>query len=191
MSSFKKIIKSFINENPDIDKDEIKLNVNEIMVDAINSNKHLYNKTVDEINAELFEGVYNDDFFYQKMKNNYRIINNVDELHNGKYIRWFKFSKTEVDENNEAKLVLSNGGIFNGYDKIAETVPSPVISRHRIKCRIHNFFHSFIFEETIVFQKLALQELIMLQFGGGGVTTNDTDDDDDDDVECATNAAIR
>jgi hypothetical protein len=202
MKKFKQIIDSFIKENSDIDPNEININVNEIMNDAANSNEHLYNKTINELNAEIFEAVGQDNYFYEKLKNNYRLINDIEDLHIGKYIRWFKFSKTEVDENNEPKLVLSNGAIFIGFETIisddssddgddgdsidTKNESSTILKQHRVKCRIRNFSYSFLFEDTIIFQKLSMQELIVLQFGGRDGDGDDSDhysDDYGDDID--------
>ena len=149
----KNIIKSFIKDNPDIDENVINMNIDEIIKDANDTNKHLRNKTINDINNELLNAVGNDEIYYNKLKGEYRLVDDIETLHIGKYIRWFFLLK----ENNEETLKLMNGGFVVS---ISPTKNND--GNHKILCKVINKFFSFIFEDTIVFQKLSLQEIMIL-----------------------------
>ena len=148
------IINSFIEDNPNIDKDEINININQILCESRNKNVHLYNKSINDINEELINAVHYNETFYDKLKNEYRLIDNIYDLHIGKYVRWFILqNKNTIDQT----VKLSNGGFVININKNHN-------NNHRVLCKSGKIFINFIYEDTIVFQKLSLQEILILQF---------------------------
>jgi hypothetical protein len=157
--SIKNIINSFVQDNPDIDINEININVDDILRDAKDTNLHLRGKTVDQINEELFTAVGNDTTFYDKLKNDYRLVNSIDELHIGKYVRWFILKKNGDEE----ILKLFTGAV------VVKIIPTNN-DNHKILCKMGSKYTNFIFENTIVFQKLSLHEIMILEFADNNTT---------------------
>lgn len=161
--SIKQIIKSFINTNSnniDINIDlDLNSFINEILNKYKNTNNYLNNKNLIDVNNELLYILNNNELFYNKLKNNYRLVNNIQDLYVGKYIRWFILIKN----NNIENLKLSKGGfVINiklNYD-----------NNHKILCKIGKNYINIIFENTIVFQKLSLEEIIILELNNN-ITT--------------------
>lgn len=153
------IISQFKLENPDIDTDDIQFNIDEILSEAHNTNSHLLGKTLNDLNVELFNAVGKDEVIYEKLKNNYRLVNGINDLHIGKYIRWLSLKD---DDNGEEILILKPGATVVS---ITESSASNN-NKNIILCRIGRYIISVNYDDTIVFQKLTFQELMVLDLGG-------------------------
>jgi hypothetical protein len=154
------MISQFILDNPDIDTDDIQLNVDELLNDARDTNAHLQGKTLNDVNAELFDAVGQDEAIYEKLKNRYRLVNDINDLHTGKYIRWLSL---KVDDNGEDTLILKPGGLVVSITESSESNGN----KNQIMCRIGKYIISVKYDDTIVFQKLSFQELMVLDIGTG------------------------
>ena len=130
------------------------LNIDEIL-DVIEKDKHEYldNKTLETISQEIFEVINNLGITKQNVKNmcekllEYRFVDELFELHRGKYIRWIRKAKPEI---------LTNGGIVvdvkfldNGTYVV---VKNPSIPR----------FIQYKFDDCISFHKLSQEEQLIL-----------------------------
>lgn len=145
MSIIDSLISRYVNEMPDIDREHTLLNLQEIIDEAQEKNAHLLNKTIDDINNEIYDAVEGDQELYNKLKDTYRFINDIDELHKGKYIRWF--APIANDE-----FVLTKGAIIVDIKDNIVLCKKPNI----------NQFTKIKYDNTLIFQKLSIQEILIL-----------------------------
>jgi hypothetical protein len=149
--SIKNIIKSLIDKELKFNSEDKQFHINQILNKSKNTNNHLCDKSALSINNELFNLV-GDSIFFNKLKDQYRLINDIEELHIGKYIRWFSLN---INDDNIEKLKLSNGGFV-------VNIKLNINNNNIILCKFANRLINIIYEDTIVFQKLSFQEMIIL-----------------------------
>jgi hypothetical protein len=92
---------------------------------------------------------------FYKLLNNYRYIDEVDEIRIGSYLRFFNLLKTDIE--NGKTLELMRGGFIcdmktskNGDDIV-------------ILCRNGKYFFNIKMNECIIFQKNTKQEQILIE----------------------------
>jgi hypothetical protein len=167
--NLRNVIKSFLNNNPDIDPMDSLINLDEIIKDATNTNSSLLGKSMKDINTEIYNEVGGIEELYNKLKDNYYLITDINDLRSNRFIRWLKIVK---DENNEETLQLTNGGFF------VKLIKNRNNNQYKALCKFNRgIFFSFYFDDTIVFQKISPVEKMILMSN-----SNDTDDDDDDET---------
>ena len=90
--------------------------------------------------------------YYHKLLNEYRYVDEIDELRFGSYIRWFNISKKELDD-----LELMRGGF------IVSMKPSKTKNDIIILCKNGFRFFNVKMNESIIFQKNTNQEKLLIQ----------------------------
>ena len=85
---------------------------------------------------------------YHKLLNNYRYIDEIDELKFGSYIRWFKLKEIE-------SLSLLKGGFIVDIKQNKNNIV--------ILCKNYGRFFSLKMNETIIFQKNTKQEELLIK----------------------------
>jgi hypothetical protein len=150
-----------------------KLNINEIFESVINDqslldtmdlnhlldtienekNDYLENKTMESIHTEIYEKINELTLNKEKKEDickkliGYRYVDEINELHKGKHIRWIRLGSREP--------VLTNGGILVDI-KFTDS---------GTQCLCKNSMNRFIqykFDECISFQKLTMDEQLIL-----------------------------
>ena len=128
------------------------INIDELLEESNDvKNDYLQNKTTHEIQEDIYdalEEVFEDDedivVHVDKLKD-YRLVDEVSELHNGKHIRWIRRGTTK----------LTNGGI----------VVEVKFGEKGINVLCKNAMHKFIqfkYDDCIIFQKLTIDEQFIL-----------------------------
>lgn len=114
-------------------------------------NDYLQDRTLHNIQEDIYdtlEEVFEKDediVVYMDKLREYRIVDEVSELHNGKHIRWIRRGTTK----------LTNGGI----------VVEVKFTKDGINVLCKNAMHKFIkfkYDECIIFQKLTVDEQLIL-----------------------------
>lgn len=123
-------------------------------------NDYLQNKSMKIITQEIYETIQNLQLpqqtkleYCQKLIG-YRLVDDVHELHVGKHVRWIR---EHVLTNGQAQ-VLTNGGIV--------TTIKFLDNGTQVLCKSNGLrFIQFKFDECIIFQKMTLEEqLIMMAY---------------------------
>lgn len=161
-----------MNVNNDKENTTEKLNINEIFENArrdptlfstmdieelLNSiesekNDYLENKTMSDITNEIFDNIYELDISVEDAKTlcnrliGYRYIDEVRDLHKGKHIRWIRINKESS---------LTNGGILVNIKFLDNGV-------HIVCKNSLNRFIQYKFDDSITFQKLSVEEQLLL-----------------------------
>jgi replicative superfamily II helicase len=172
--------------NNHIDKINDKININEIFENAkkdptlfstmnieelLNSienekNDYLENKTMDDIIKQNFETISELDISLEDTREicnrliGYRYVDEIHELHKGKHIRWIRINKTSnqlgsLNEKMSKTPVLTNGGILVNIKFLDNGV-------HIICKNSQNRFIQYKFDDSITFQKLSVEEQLLL-----------------------------
>ena len=130
------------------------LNIDEIL-EAVEKDKHEYldNKTLDTISQEIFESINNLGITKKKQTEicekllEYRYVDELFELHRGKFVRWIRKTNPEI---------LTNGGIVvdvkfldNGINILVKISSIPRFIQYR-------------FDDCLSFQKLSQEEQLIL-----------------------------
>ena len=130
------------------------LNIDEIL-EAVEKDKHEYldNKTLDTISQEIFESINSLGITKEKQKEicekllEYRYVDELFELHRGKFVRWIRKTNPEI---------LTNGGIVvdvkfldNGINILVKISSIPRFIQYR-------------FDDCLSFQKLSQEEQLIL-----------------------------
>lgn len=132
---------------PQIDVNAIISNVDE------RQNAYLKNETILTISKTIYdvlskvENIQEDTVkqYFEKLKG-YRYVDNLCDLRSGLYIRWIRLGSS--------KPTLTNGSFLQSV-KIAETA--------NILCKnARNQFFTIRFDECIIFQKLSIEEELIL-----------------------------
>jgi len=155
-----------------------KINVNEIfenarkdpslfstmnIQDLLNSienekNDYLENKTMADVTKQMFETISELDLSLEETQNicnrliGYRYVDEIHELHKGKHIRWIRIVKSNT---NCKKPLLTNGGILVNIKFLDNGV-------HIICKNSQNRFIQYKFDDRITFQKLSVEEQLLL-----------------------------
>lgn len=159
--------------NNDIEEKNEKVNINEIfenarrdptlfstmdiekILDSIENEKNDYleNKTMEDITNDIFDSISELDISLEQCKFlcgrliGYRYIDEIRDLHKGKHIRWIRISNKEPS--------LTNGGILVNIKFLDNGV-------HIICKNSQNRFIQYKFDESITFQKLSVEEQLLL-----------------------------
>ena len=128
------------------------INIDELLNDTDDvKNDYLQDKTINNIQEDVYdslEEVFKIDeaiVVHMDKLRDYRLVDEVSELHNGKHIRWIRRGTTK----------LTNGGIVVEVKFIENGI--------NVLCK--NAMHKFIkikYDECIIFQKLTIDEQIIL-----------------------------
>ncbi len=139
------------------------INIDELLEDADDvKNDYLQDKTLHEIQENIYdalEEVFEEDqeiVIHVDKLHDYRLVDEVSELHNGKHVRWIRRGTTK----------LTNGGIVVEVKFIKDGI--------NVLCK--NAMHRFIqfkYDDCIVFQKLSIDEQLILTVNQHVVTEND------------------
>jgi hypothetical protein len=112
-------------------------------------NDYLENKTMKKITNEIYETIHKfriepkTRFEYCKRLIGYRLVDDVHELHKGKHVRWLR------------ECSLTNGGIVMDIKFLDNGTQVLCMSAG-------NRFIQFKFDECIIFQKMTLEEQLIL-----------------------------
>jgi hypothetical protein len=162
-----------------LDPAEIDIDIAGIMEDANNDTPFLQGKTMATINAELFTAVGEDEENYSKLKDKYHLVTTIDELRIGRYIRWFVLVQipSPNDDDGDGGEGVGSGSSGDGADTETETdelvlrkggfainIKTVEPNKNKILCKIGRYYITFNFEDTIVFQKLSIPEIMVLEF---------------------------
>jgi hypothetical protein len=118
-------------------------------------NDYLENKNMDDITKEIYEAIdelkLDESIFTNMCKKliGYRYVDEINELHKGKHIRWIR---KNVEK---GKHKLTNGGIVVNIKFMDNGI-------HIITMNSQNRFHQYKFDECITFQKLSTEEQLIL-----------------------------
>lgn len=129
----------------------------ENLLDSIENikNDYLENKTMEMVNKEVYDVIYDleiDDKsrkeIYKKIIG-YRLVDKINELHKGKHIRWIRIN---TKENN---YKLTNGGIVVNVKFLDNGMYVLCMSSG-------NRFIQYKFDDCLTFQKLTMEEQLIL-----------------------------
>jgi len=126
------------------------------LIEKMEDNHYLENKSLDDISKEIFFaiqslGQYNsiEDENLQKMcvrLSGYRLVDRICDLRNGRLVRWIKKKNPQI---------LTNGGLLVNV-KI-ENIGVKLLCKNNM-----NRFFSFLFDDCLLFQKLSMEEQLVL-----------------------------
>jgi len=126
------------------------------LIEKMEDNHYLENKSLDDISKEIFFaiqslGQYNsiEDENIQKMcvrLSGYRLVDRICDLRNGRLVRWIKKNNPQI---------LTNGGLLVNV-KI-ENMGVKLLCKNNM-----NRFFSFLFDDCLIFQKLSMEEQLVL-----------------------------
>jgi hypothetical protein len=126
------------------------------LIKKMEDNHYLENKSLDDISKEIFFaiqslGQYNsiEDENIQKMcvrLSGYRLVDRICDLRNGRLVRWIKKKNPQI---------LTNGGLLVNV-KI-ENMGVKLLCKNNM-----NRFFSFLFDDCLIFQKLSMEEQLVL-----------------------------
>ena len=127
----------------------------EHLLDTIENEKNdsLENKTMDSVNVEIFEKINELNFKKEKKSEickkliGYRFVDEINELHKGKHVRWIRIGNKEPD--------LTNGGLI--VDIKFMDNGTQILCKNSM-----NRFIQYKFDECISFQKLSMDEQLIL-----------------------------
>jgi len=118
-------------------------------------NDYLENKTIESVTTEIFGAVNRLDIplekklHYCKLLNEYRLVNDIYELHKGKNIKWIRPTNNKLVGGG---IVVNIKFLDNGTHVLVKTMNSQFI---QIK-----------FDDCIIFQKMTVPEqLILMAYG--------------------------
>ena len=148
-----KNIKKIIKEAKDDPLLQSKLNIDEI-IKAVNNvdMDYLGDRTLKEIAEEIYNsllglGLSNDTIStYCNKLIEYRLVEEIYQLHKGKHIRWVRISNREP--------TLTNGGIVVDIKFLDNGT--------HIICKNKNRFIQYKFDDCVTFQKLSQEEQLLL-----------------------------
>jgi hypothetical protein len=146
-------IKKIIKEAKDDPLLHSKLNIDEI-IKAVNNVDvdYLGDRTLKEISEEIYNsllglGLSNDTISaYCNKLIEYRLVEEIYQLHKGKHIRWVRISNREP--------TLTNGGIVVDIKFLDNGT--------HIICKNKNRFIQYKFDDCVTFQKLSQEEQLLL-----------------------------
>jgi hypothetical protein len=126
------------------------------LIKKMEDNHYLENKSLDDISKEIFFAIqslghYNsiEDENIQKMcvrLSGYRLVDRICDLRNGRLVRWIKKKNPQI---------LTNGGLLVNV-KI-ENMGVKLLCKNNM-----NRFFSFLFDDCLIFQKLSMEEQLVL-----------------------------
>ena len=120
--------------------------------------EHLDNKTLSDISSEIFcefqeMGLAKEQIIeYCAKLIEYRLINQIYQLHKGKHIRWIRRPNTNTNTNHN--LSLTNGGIVVDIKFLDNGT--------HVLCKNKMRFIQYKFDDCITFQKLSSDEQLLL-----------------------------
>lgn len=145
------------------------MNIQELLNSIENEkNDYLENKTMDDITKQIFEEISEFDLSLEETQNicnrliGYRHVDEIRELHKGKHIRWIRIGNNNNNKQSESlndkiskKPLLTNGGILVNIKFLDNGV-------HIICKNSQNRFIQYKFDDSITFQKLSVEEQLLL-----------------------------
>ena len=158
-----------VNREPE--KEEI--NINEIFENAMNdpstfstldidqlldkieneTNEYLDGKSMNSITDEIYDKINELHLSSERAKElcskliGYRYVDEINELHKGKHIRWMR--------TNSKEKILTNGGIVVNIKFLDNGI-------HVVSKNSQNYFIQIKFDECLIFQKLSVEEQLIL-----------------------------
>ena len=128
------------------------IDIDELLNSLENSkNDYLENKTIESVNKEIFDIVTGLEIPLNSKQNycdkliGYRVVDELHELHKGKHVRWIRYDNKK----------LTNGGIVVDIDILKNGI------HIRVKNNRNRIFQ-IKFDEVTIFQKLTMQEKVIL-----------------------------
>ena len=127
------------------------------LLDSIENDKNDYleNKTMTDVTNEIYEKINGltistDDKhdFCQKLIG-YRYVDEINELHKGKHVRWIRIN------NNQREPNLTNGGIVTDIKFLDN-------GTHVLCMNSGRRFIQYKFDDCLTFQKLSVEEQLIL-----------------------------
>lgn len=129
----------------DIDIDKLLLSIDD------NRNNYLEHKTMESINKEIFDSINDLELSLEKKESycekliGYRLVENLNELHKGKHVRWIRKGKNN----------LTNGGIIVNIKFLDNGT--------QILCKNSmNRFIQYKYDECITYQKMNEAEQLVI-----------------------------
>ena len=128
------------------------------------TNQYLENKSSSDIENEKLQSLVVDNYTMTKDERNvllkkligYRYVDELNLLHIGKYTRWIqKYPFYEMDEDEEFKFVIANGGFLTMVDYMDSGV---VLTLKTWKNKIFKIS----FDNCLIYQKLSVGEELVL-----------------------------
>lgn len=132
------------------------LDINQLLTTLeTDRNDYLENKTIESVTTEIFAAINQLDLsretklHYCKLLNEYRLVNDIYELHKGKNIKWIRPTNNKLIGGG---IVVNIKFLDNGTHVLVKTV-----SNHFIQIK---------FDDCIIFQKMTVPEqLILMAYG--------------------------
>jgi hypothetical protein len=139
---------------PDLEKEHLeKLDIDAILANADNINTSVQGKTIDDIHTEVFEALSELQGMTQphledlcRKLAGYRYVEKLCDLQTGKGVRWVR----------KDSLKMTQGGMLVRVEFDDEKV--------KILCRNHRYFFKYAFDDCLSFQKLTLEEQLILLY---------------------------
>jgi len=117
------------------------------------TNAYLDGKSMNTITDEIYEKINESNLRTEYAKElcskliGYRYVDGMNELHKGKHIRWLRTTSKEK--------ILTNGGIVVNIKFLDNGI-------HVVSKNSQHFFIQIKFDECIIFQKLSVEEQLIL-----------------------------
>ena len=132
------------------------LDVNKLLDSLENDkNDYLENKTIETVTKDIYSKIDELDIsvdnkkHYCQLLGEYRLVNDIHELHKGKQIKWIRFSNKRLIGGG---IVVNIKFLDNGTHVL---VKNPI-----------NKFIQIKFDDVLIFQKMTMQEqLILMAYG--------------------------
>ena len=125
------------------------------LIKKMENNHYLENKSLDDVSKEIFDAIHSlgcseeDEENQQKIcmrLSGYRLVDRICDLRNGRLVRWIKKKNPKI---------LTNGGLLVNVS--IENTGVKLLCKNNM-----NRFFNFFFDDCLVFQKLSVEEQIVL-----------------------------
>jgi hypothetical protein len=123
------------------------------LIKKMENNHYLENKSLDDVSREIFDAIhslgYSSEENQQKLcmrLSGYRLVDKICDLRNGRLVRWIK---------KKNPIILTNGGLLVNVS--IENTGVKLLCKNNM-----NRFFTFFFDDCLVFQKLSMEEQIVL-----------------------------
>jgi len=155
----------------DLTKEDIQTWINS---DSAVFPSYLENKTLDSIRSEIIDVCFRDNIptnnIVDKLRE-YRYVDKICDLNRGKFIRWIRVGDSSMLAKGNGVLTKGNGGLTKGNGVLAkDLVKGGIVAdikflENGTYILVKNSLNRFIqykYDECITFQKLSVEELLLL-----------------------------